>query len=164
MCDDVPAPHERDELLQVLRRRFQRHGQHAGAARDHRHRREVLQRVIGKLVHHRRLLDQRGDRNQDCVAVSRGLRHESVADRSARAGLVLDDHGLVPCFLQLLGDGARECVRRAAGRIRHDELDRLVRVRGVLRERGCAEQDSGRGEAQAAQQGRVIHREVSVGC
>ena len=100
----------------------------------HAHRREVLQRIVGRL----RL--QAGDqrevrrREQDRVAVRRGHLHRLGADQAGRARLVVDDDRLAEQLAELVGDHAADEVGGAAGRERHHHAHRLVRI--GLRQRG----------------------------
>jgi hypothetical protein len=71
--------------------------------------------------------------NRERIAVGRALRRRLGADRAARAAAVLDDDRLSEAFGESLLDDAGDDVRSAAGRVGHDETDRLRRV--VLRER-----------------------------
>ena len=50
------------------------------------------------------------------------------ADIAGGAGTVLDDDRLAPFTRQPITDDARNGVRRAAGRERHDDLHRAVRI------------------------------------
>ena len=63
----------------------------------------------------------------------RRIRRDLHADHPARASAVVDDDLLVPAFRKLLAERARQQIRRAAGRKRHNEPQRAVRV--VLRNR-----------------------------
>ena len=121
-----------EELLEGIYRQHRRvdeqeqriHGQH-------RHRREILHRVVaerhqvriggdvGVAAHHQR------------VAVRRGARHCFRADAAVRADAVLDHHWLAEAFGELRADDARGEVRTAAGGEGDDDLDRARRI--VLR-------------------------------
>jgi hypothetical protein len=91
---------------------------------------EVLRRIVAglvedRLVEHQRAL--RGERNRIAVGgCARELRHRN---RAAGAGLVLDDHRLTEGLRQFLSHVTRNDVRGAARRERHQELDRLRRIR-----------------------------------
>ena len=124
------------------------HDEDVRRIRDHRHRREILHRI-----ERQRRIDARADRErtdvgeQQRVAIGRGLGDDLRADVAVGAGLVLDDDRLAPRFRELLADRAREDVRRAARRVRHDDADRLcgigLRVRRRCKRRRHAEQDDG---------------------
>lgn len=61
--------------------------------------------------------------------VSRRRLGDNVSsDRSAGSGPILDKHRLPQTLGQLLPEYAREYVRSAARRIRHNDADRLVRI------------------------------------
>jgi hypothetical protein len=62
------------------------------------------------------------------VAVRVGLGGRRRADHRSGARAVLDDDRLAPVFLHALRDHAPEHVDRAAGRIRHDDPDRLLGI------------------------------------
>ena len=65
---------------------------------------------------------------QDGVAVGRRPRHLGGADVRERARDVCDDHRLPERFLHLARDHAADAVRRAAGAVRDDQPDRVVRI------------------------------------
>ncbi|MNT21465.1 hypothetical protein D3C72_1568050 [compost metagenome] len=89
--------------------------------------------------------DQRRVRgHQDRVAIRRFARHERGADGRARAGLVLDDHGLAQVLGHALGQDARQHIRGAARREGRDHLDRPGRKGvGLGTQRGGAEHQGG---------------------
>ena len=64
-------------------------------------------------------------RDQHAVAVGRRLGDVVRRDRGARARAVLDDDGLAEVAAEAARRGARDRVRRAAGREAHDEADGL---------------------------------------
>ena len=67
-----------------------------------------------------------------------GAGHGFGADQGARAGAVLDGHGLAEVGLQGLGELAGDEVHRGAGGLGHDHPDRPRRVPGArLRAGGC---------------------------
>ena len=116
----------RDQLLHVLHLHARMHREHVRRIRNHHHRREVLRRIERQLRIDARADDQAAEvGEQQRVAVGRALRDEIGADVAVRAGLVLDDHRLAPDLGELRADLAREDVGGAAGRVRHDEADRL---------------------------------------
>ncbi|MNN47293.1 hypothetical protein D3C81_1617090 [compost metagenome] len=86
---------------------------------------------------------RRRGQHQQRVTIGRGLGHGFSADGARGAGAVVDHHGLLQVLAHFLADDAGSGVGRAAGRERHDEPDRLVRVallgqrgRGGQRQRG----------------------------
>jgi hypothetical protein len=79
----------------------------------------------------------------DGVAIGRGLGHGVHADVAARAAAVVDEHRLAELFRHLLAHGARHQVGGAAGRVGHDEADRLGRKVRRVREEGRGEQRDG---------------------
>ena len=69
-------------------------------------------------------------------------------DVSARTRAVLDEHRLAPFARHAVGDLAREDVGDAAGRIRHDETNRVIGIRAGLREREeCSDQQDSSSDA-----------------
>jgi hypothetical protein len=66
---------------------------------------------------------------QQRVAVGRAARHRFGADDPARARAVLHDHRAAERLAELLADQARQRVSGSARGERHDDLDRLRRVR-----------------------------------
>ena len=96
--------------------------------------RDELERVepelrIEVLVDHQR----RRRRGEQRVAVRLGLEHHLGADIAGCAGAVLDHDRLSPFARQPIAEHARHHVGGAAGRERHDDLDRSRRI--VLRPR-----------------------------
>jgi hypothetical protein len=76
------------------------------------------------------------------------------ADRRARARVVLDEDRVVEAPGHALGRGVRDEVVRAAGRERHDPLERMV---GPIGSRAQRERDqAGRGEG-GEQAGAIRH-------
>ena len=75
-------------------------------------------------------------------AVGRAPRGELRADVAAGAGAIVDHHRLTEELRQPGRERTREDVIAAAGRKRHDEADRLVRILLGLR-RGRGERDAG---------------------
>jgi hypothetical protein len=122
-------------------RAFHRHrGIHHHQQRPLRHlhdRRDVGDRIETELVDARVHRVAGGDQHQ-VVAVGRGPHALLDADDAARAGLVLDDDLGADRRSQLLRHEAADEVRAAAGRERHDDPYRLVRV--GLRKGGKDEQ------------------------
>ena len=102
-------------------------------------------------------LDRRNDGvrhvgEQERVAVRRGFGSELDAEAAAGAGTVVDHDLLAERFRQPLTDEAREHIRAAAGRIRHDQRDGVIGI-GFSRERGASESYDG-GERKLCAQSR----------
>ena len=99
------------------------------SARDQRNRLQVALDVVRQLRHHVPVDRERADRaHADGVSVGVGLGGEVETEGQGAAGAVVD-HDLLPELLAELGaEDARHRVGRAAGRLRNDEPDRLVRV------------------------------------
>ena len=122
------------------------HGLHAGLHDG----REAVQHVVagarGRLEHELRNGEGIG-RQQQGVAVRRGLGHMHAADGAAGAGAVVHEHGLAQARGQLLGIQARHGIGVATGRIGHDDGDGLGRIglghRGAG-QRGCSQECSGK--------------------
>jgi hypothetical protein len=108
-----------------------------------RHGREGLERVVGQRLE-QGLADggAAGDQQQR-VAVGRGRGHRLAGDHAAGAGLVVDDHRLAQGARHVLAHGARRDVGRAAGRVGHDDADRLG---GKARRLRRAQRDGGGGQ------------------
>ncbi len=107
---------------------------HADQQRDVR---EILDRVIGHLRN--KTWQDHVDRgiHQQRVAVRRRLGHELRTDHAAGAGAIFDHHRLAERFGQAVGDDAHDDIRRAAGRVGHDDPHGPVGI--VLRQRGRRE-------------------------
>jgi len=91
-----------------------------------------------------------GSRDQQAVAVGRGLGDGIGADYSRRAaGAILDDEVLAYGLVELLHHDARDAVDRSAGRKRHHDRDRAGWI--ILRRRGgrkrCHERHRKRGRS-----------------
>jgi len=79
--------------------------------------------------------NQRADRpDRERVAVGRRLGDIVHAERECAARLILDDHGAAENGSHLGGEDARHRIGRAAGRLRHDQADRLVGIFGERRD------------------------------
>jgi hypothetical protein len=109
--------------------------------------REIVERVEGKPAVEVRIGDEgRVRRDQQRVAVGRGLGHGFGADLAGGARLVLHHHLLAQAFREPLRQRARKNVGDAARGKRHDNVNRLARIglrRGVgfpyAHEAECAE-------------------------
>jgi hypothetical protein len=64
----------------------------------------------------------------DRVAVRTGIGRDLGADRAARAGAVVDEHGRVPQLAQRSGDYARRKIGAASRRISDHQPDRFCRI------------------------------------
>src|SRR6476646_10076127 len=78
-------------------------------------------------------------REDQRIPVGRRLRHDSGADRAARTGTVLHDHGASECGAELRIDRARYDVLHSASSERHDEADHRLRMGHRRRERESEE-------------------------
>ena len=132
-----------DELAQVFRRNARMHDDGRGRRRNHRHRREVLCRIVRRMQHQIRRDDLRaGIAEQERIAVGPGMSDGGSADRAAAAAFVLDNDGPDrPAYA--LSPIARDRIDHAARRIWHDQADGFLRI-FRLRESGCAAKRSGR--------------------
>ena len=111
-----------DELLDVLHRQRRMHHQHQRDRGDLGDRREILDRVVGLLL--QAGVDREGDgRDQQRVAVRRGLGGGAGADGAAAARAIVDDDGLAPAVGEALRDQPRDRVGGAARDERHHQLD-----------------------------------------
>ena len=85
-------------------------------------------------------------RQQQRVAVGGRLGHQLAADGGSCTGPVVDNDLLLQALAQLLGDDARGPIHRTAGRKRHHDANRPIRVvAGLGVQRRCGRQ---RGQAQ----------------
>ncbi len=139
----------REKRADVLVRAVRRHEQQQSGAADHADRLEVLHRVVGQLLEHRRVGGVRGvGRQEHRVPVRRGSGRRLCRDEPRGAGAVVDDDGLPRLGGQPLAEHARPRVRAAAGRKGNDDLERLGRVwrRGRHRRQreqgGCQEEEN----------------------
>ena len=115
-----------DDLGQRLLRPVVGDDQHQRRVAGERDRREIGERIVGRVLQHQpRDVVGRGV-EQHGVAVRRGALHVEAADRAVAAGAVLDDERDVALGLGLGGDQAREGVDAAARRHRHDDADGAV--------------------------------------
>ena len=87
--------------------------------------------------------ERRRRRREQRVAVGIGFGGDLRADVAGGAGPVLDDDGLSPFARQPVADHARHDVGGAAGRERHDDLDRAggIILRGNRRRRQCRQRE-----------------------
>ena len=120
---------ERDELLHGFdaERRIDHHD--VGIGRGHGDRREILQRIVGKILVDGRIdRDRPGLTEQQRVAVGVGFVHQLGADDRAGAAAVLDHDGLSDGLADAFGNDARDRVGAAAGGVGHDQPDRMRRI------------------------------------
>src|SRR4051812_41706954 len=104
---------------------------------------QVALDVVRQLRHHVPVDREGPDRTHaDGVAVGVGLRGEVEPQRQRAARTVVDDDLLPDLLCELGAEDARNRVGGAAGRLRDDELDRLVRIlrRGAGREHAREQQ------------------------
>lgn len=95
--------------------------------RDHRNRREILDRVVRQLAHHRRI-DHMGCRHQEQrVTVRRRARSHLRADRSTRAAAIVDDDRLAEHLDHFWDQDARDDIGVAARGERDDQPNGLLR-------------------------------------
>src|SRR6185503_6657935 len=135
---------ERDQLLHVVGGDAGRHHQHFRHFGDQRDGREILERVVGHLLHAGRDGERAGADDADGVAVGLGLGDHVGAEHAGLAGAVLDHDGLLEDLGHALRDHARDHVVRPARRERHDQPDGLARKalrrRQRRREQGTSDQ------------------------
>ncbi len=118
----------RDQFFHRVRRGTRRHDEHARQAAQHRHRREILQRVVAEVLVEHMVHRVPGGHQHQRVAVGLRARALADADRAARAGLVVHDHRLPPGRVEALADDASHDVGGAPGGEGHDDADGLGRV------------------------------------
>ena len=101
-----------------------------------RHRRKILERIVGKLLVGGRIEDQRRQRSEkQRVAIGACLGCDFRADNGIGPRTIIDKHALPEGFRQLVGDRAADNVGRAAGCIRDYQTQRAVGI--VLCQRVC---------------------------
>ena len=120
---------QRDELAHRRRRHRRMGDQQVGPDHKLADRREVAQRVVGHVAPQVRQHRQRtGAGDVQRVAVGHRVRGEFGRDQAAGAAAVVDDELLAELRGHAGRENARDHVRRAAGRRRENDADRLVRV------------------------------------
>ena len=119
---------------------------------------EVLDRVVRQRGLQRRVGREVAYRDEQGVAVGRGLCSGGGSDHGGGARPRLHDHLLAPVLQHLLAEHAGEDVGRAARRERHDDFDRPLRIFvGGLRDGlGGGERRDG-GQTYGAQSARNSH-------
>ena len=117
-----------DEALEVRERRRRMAHQQLGHFRHHGDRHEILLGVERQFRLQRRVdgVVRRGE--QQRVAVGRGLGGRVGCDHAARAAAVLDHERGLQIVRHPRGDEPRHQIDRAAGRERHDQPDRPLRI------------------------------------
>jgi hypothetical protein len=110
---------------QLLRRNLRRHTQANLEIREVRNRREVFERVVTQPpgIAVRKNGHGRHRRHQQGGAIGSGSLDGLIAQLTACAGLVLDDHGLVEPLRHAIGHQPRQRVRSGARRVAHNDLD-----------------------------------------
>ena len=113
-----------DQALEIVRRKILLHDDGDGGVGDDADRREILHRVVGLRLDHRRGHRVAGRDHQRAVAVLRALGDDVAGDGAAGAGLVLDHDALAEHFAERLGDDARGDIGAAAGAEADHHVDR----------------------------------------
>ena len=113
--------------------RIRRLGRHHERKRHHGGKRNGLhvpQRIVGDALEKIRIdRDLRGLRGHQGVAVGRRIHERLRGKRTARAGTVLDDHGLAECCAKFCADQAADDVAGPTGSVAYEQLDVFVRIR-----------------------------------
>ena len=134
------------------------------AAGDQRYRREILQRIVGRLAADERRDDEgAAGREQDGVAVGLRLGDEVGADASIAAGPVVDDDRLPQALMHAGRELARDDIGAAARRERQHDMNRPRRE--TFDRLGCAGAGRDQHAAQQAESepaGGLDQREVSL--
>ncbi len=125
---------ERDQVFRRFHRKRRMHDEEVRLADALGDRREIAQRIVGQRLVDRRRDRERGQREQQHVAVGRRSRDDLRADHGASAGTRIDDDRLAEALRKRLREHARERVAGAAGRSRDDDAYGTRRV-GALRMR-----------------------------
>jgi hypothetical protein len=124
-----PVSHHPDQLPDAADRQVLAHQQHQRGVGHQHDRREVLDRVVSEIALERRHRGVgAGGGHDEGVAVGRSLLCGHDADQAGRAGAIIDDDRPALPRADPLGDEPRYAVKRPAGRIRHDQADRLCRI------------------------------------
>ena len=139
---------ERNEFLRSLGRKRRRHHHDERVFGEQRHRREVGL-AVGQLLVHRRIDRLGRDHEPERQSVRLGLGDHVGAEHAVRAGAVVDDHRLLPEFVEPLADQPRDGVGAAAGCVRHHNPHRAGWIALRLRE--------GRREQQAEDHSKTKH-------
>ena len=150
-----------DQLLHVVGRHLGVDAEDQRALRQFADGREILDCVEldGLLVQQR--IDRMNGRVQvQRVAIGCRARDVGRADHAGSAGAVFHHHGLTQLLGELLGVDARHAVDRAAGRMRHHQRDRALRI-SLLRGGGGGRQ--GGGQRQGGNQGFEQRQRRAVG-
>jgi hypothetical protein len=113
------------EFLHGLRRYARMDREEIARARDIRHRCEVAVDVVRHVDIESGIHRKRRCSHQQRVTVRRRLRHDFGADEGTGARTVVDHNLLTETLAQFLAYQACDGVRRTAGRIGHDQTDRL---------------------------------------
>jgi len=144
---------EGDELVDRSRRHGRAHHQHDGHAREERDRREILERIVGKLgVEVGTDGEVGGGAERDGVAVGSRLRQAREPDRAVRTGHVLDHYRLAE--RRMLREGPAQNIA-AACRKRDDEPNRSCGV--VLRLDRSAGRQQSQGERREDTKAKPVH-------
>ena len=127
--------------------------------RHHGHGDEILDRIVGQLLERVWIAHQRGGgREEQGIAVGRGMCGGRRADHVGAAGPVLDEDPLSQQCRQFVADQPADQVGCAAGGLRDDDLDRS---RGPVLRLGLAKRRQHHGE-QRSHPDRYGH--VSLSC
>ena len=137
------APGVGDELLERARRQRRFHAENVGARAEDADRDKVLLQIVVRLLDERRNDDLRRRSEQQGVPVGGGMGDAGGADRTARAGDVLNDDGLAELRSKALADDACHGVGIAAGGVGNHRGDRpgrpLAGLRRANEQRRCAD-------------------------
>jgi hypothetical protein len=127
------GPGELNQLSNALGLHAVAGDEHQWQPGDHADRREIAERIVGKVAIKMRIDRQRAvDHRHQRVAVGRGFGDLTGGDAAVAGRLILDDHGLAHGFRQPVHrHSAGDKVAGAAGGRRHDEMGRFGGV-GVL--------------------------------
>jgi len=88
------------------------------------HRGKVFDRIKGQFFVQRGIDGVRAHiAHEQHMAIGRRLRYHLHAHVATSACTVFNHHRLLPFLAELLADDARQCIRGAAGCLRHDDFD-----------------------------------------
>ena len=151
-----------DELGEALDRQRRVDGDAGPRCGERRDRGEILDRIVGRRRHHRRLEDVgRAAGQQDGVAVGRGLRRGEDPDPGGAAGAVVDHDGAELPAHGFDQQAAVEVVHPARRR-RHDEGDGARRIARLRARRQRRQRAAHGGSRRAGQHSAPLHVSSSL--
>ena len=143
----------RDELRHRVSGEIRRHHQHGRRVGEKRDRCQIGQRIECELAVERMVGREPDARHHQAMAVGRRFHHLQRAGVGVAAGTIERDERLPEPLAEAFGNEPRQKVGTAAGRERHDELDRSRRIGLRLHRGGNAREEQKRREAKPQHRG-----------